>query len=104
MLGPHISFSLCLSLKPKQTHQYYRLPYKSHSECLHVCQFEEPYQALLLGMQCFDFMQDGHIARVDFQKVLAEFGFSVGAMDLEYFMSRWGCIIFMRPAIINLAL
>lgn len=53
-------------------------------------QFEEPYQAMLLGMQCFDFMADGHIARIDLQKVFAEFGLCISSMDLEYFLSRIG--------------
>ncbi|ELT89007.1 hypothetical protein CAPTEDRAFT_219946 [Capitella teleta] len=52
--------------------------------------FEEPFQALLQGIECFDFTSDGHISRIDLQKVLAEFGFHIDAMDLEHFLSRIG--------------
>ena len=51
-------------------------------------QFEEPYNTLLQGLQCFDFLGDGFIARIDFKRVLKEFKLPVQAIELEYFMAR----------------
>jgi Ca2+-binding EF-hand superfamily protein len=51
-------------------------------------EFEEWYNALELGLQCFDFLADGYICRVDLKRVLDEFKLPIGAMELELFLSK----------------
>ncbi|KAI0233563.1 hypothetical protein LSAT2_016200 [Lamellibrachia satsuma] len=52
--------------------------------------FEQSYQAMLKGMQCFDVRGEGLISRVDLQKVLEEFGFPLLVMDVPQFLTRCG--------------
>ncbi|KAK2172729.1 hypothetical protein NP493_931g00014 [Ridgeia piscesae] len=52
--------------------------------------FEQSYQAMLKGMQCFDVRGEGLIARIDLHKVLEEFGFSTLVTDMPQFLTRCG--------------
>ncbi|XP_013416722.1 EF-hand calcium-binding domain-containing protein 6 isoform X2 [Lingula anatina] len=56
-------------------------------DCLHY-QFEQNYTSLLLGCRLFDFLGDGHIARIDLKKVLHAFGFPISSIELESFLAR----------------
>lgn len=50
-----------------------------------MCQFETRYQSMLMAFKLFDLSHDGQVMRVDFRRVLAEFGFpltAVGLMDV----------------------
>ncbi|KAL3881789.1 hypothetical protein ACJMK2_028182, partial [Sinanodonta woodiana] len=58
-------------------------------DCLHY-KFEESYNAMLTAFQLFDFMNDSYIARVDFRRVLQEFGFVISVSELENFFNRCG--------------
>ncbi|KAK3602964.1 hypothetical protein CHS0354_016772 [Potamilus streckersoni] len=58
-------------------------------DCLHY-KFEESYNAMLTAFQLFDFMNDSYIARVDFRRVLQEFGFVISVSELENFLNRCG--------------
>ncbi|GFO40259.1 EF-hand calcium-binding domain-containing protein 6 [Plakobranchus ocellatus] len=53
-------------------------------------QFEETYRNLQSAFRLFDFMGDGYVARVDFRRVLREFGFDISAVDLDAFLARAG--------------
>ena len=55
---------------------------------MYILQLEEPFNSMLQGLQCFDFLGDGYIARIDFKRVLEEFKLPVQAIELESFMSR----------------
>ena len=44
---------------------------------------------MLQGLQCFDFLGEGMISKVDMKRVLAEFGMSVGAIEFDTFLSRY---------------
>ena len=59
-----------------------------------LLQFEEPFTSIIKGLQCFDFLGDGYIARIDFKKVLEEFKFPVQATELENFMTRYNIFYF----------
>lgn len=56
-------------------------------DCLHY-RFEESYNAMLTAFELFDHLNDGYISRVDFRKVLQEFGFNISITDLDNFLSR----------------
>ena len=51
-------------------------------------QFEDGYQSLVSAIQCFDTVDDGYVSRTDLKQVLREFGMTVSATDLQYFLSR----------------
>lgn len=54
-----------------------------------ICfQFEESYNAILTAFELFDHLSDGYISRVDFRRVLQEFGFNISISDLDHFLSR----------------
>jgi len=44
---------------------------------------------MLTAFELFDYLNDGYISRVDFRKVLQEFGFNVSITDLDHFLSRY---------------
>jgi len=44
---------------------------------------------MLTAFELFDYLSDGYISRVDFRKVLQEFGFNVSITDLDHFLSRY---------------
>ena len=46
------------------------------------------------GMQCFDFLGDGMITVSDVKKVMKEFGFIIGSIDFDNFLTRYACIWF----------
>ncbi|XP_013070191.2 uncharacterized protein LOC106057515 [Biomphalaria glabrata] len=52
--------------------------------------FEETYRNLEAAFKLFDFMNDGYIARIDFRRVLKEFGFDINAIELDTFLKRAG--------------
>ncbi|CAL1548942.1 unnamed protein product, partial [Lymnaea stagnalis] len=52
--------------------------------------FEETFRNLHSAFRLFDFMNDGYIARIDFRRVLKEFGFEIAAIDLDAFLARAG--------------
>ncbi|XP_052088415.1 EF-hand calcium-binding domain-containing protein 6-like isoform X15 [Mytilus californianus] len=56
-------------------------------DCLHY-RFEESYNAILTAFELFDHLSDGYISRVDFRRVLQEFGFNISITDLDHFLSR----------------
>ncbi|VDI48256.1 Hypothetical predicted protein [Mytilus galloprovincialis] len=56
-------------------------------DCLHY-RFEESYNAILTAFELFDHLSDGYISRVDFRRVLQEFGFNISISDLDHFLSR----------------
>ncbi|KAJ8314913.1 hypothetical protein KUTeg_007063 [Tegillarca granosa] len=58
-------------------------------DCLHY-RFEESYNALSTAFNLFDQLEDGYIARLDFRRVLQEFGLNSSVTDLDYFLSRIG--------------
>ncbi|XP_012942341.1 uncharacterized protein LOC101857081 [Aplysia californica] len=58
-------------------------------DCSHV-QFEETYRNLQSAFKLFDFMSDGYVARIDFRRVLREFGYDIAAVDLDAFLGRAG--------------
>lgn len=53
-------------------------------------QFEETFRNLHSAFRLFDFMNDGYIAKIDFRRVLREFGFQIAAIDLDSFFKRIG--------------
>lgn len=53
-------------------------------------QFEESYNAMLSAFDLFDYLSDGYISRVDFRRVLQEFGLNISVTDLDNFLARWG--------------
>lgn len=53
-------------------------------------QFEESYNAMLAAFDLFDYLSDGYISRVDFRRVLQEFGLNISVTDLDNFLARWG--------------
>ncbi|XP_076078355.1 uncharacterized protein LOC143048532 isoform X2 [Mytilus galloprovincialis] len=55
-------------------------------DCLHY-RFEESYNAILTAFELFDHLSDGYISRVDFRRVLQEFGFNISISDLDHFLS-----------------
>ncbi|XP_063405341.1 uncharacterized protein LOC134688497 isoform X6 [Mytilus trossulus] len=55
-------------------------------DCLHY-RFEESYNAILTAFELFDNLSDGYISRVDFRRVLQEFGFNISISDLDHFLS-----------------
>ncbi|KAH9489165.1 hypothetical protein Btru_052350 [Bulinus truncatus] len=52
--------------------------------------FEETYRNLEAAFKLFDFMNDGYIARIDFRRVLKEFGFDISAAELDTFLRGAG--------------
>ncbi|XP_062588378.1 EF-hand calcium-binding domain-containing protein 6-like isoform X3 [Saccostrea cucullata] len=58
-------------------------------DCLHY-RFEESYNAMLAAFDLFDYLSDGYIARVDFRRVLQEFGLNISVTDLDNFLARHG--------------
>ena len=52
-------------------------------------QFEESYNAMLAAFDLFDYLSDGYISRVDFRRVLQEFGLNISVTDLDNFLARW---------------
>ena len=51
-------------------------------------QFEESYNAMLAAFDLFDYLSDGYISRVDFRRVLQEFGLNISVTDLDNFLAR----------------
>ncbi|XP_059143902.1 EF-hand calcium-binding domain-containing protein 6-like isoform X2 [Physella acuta] len=49
--------------------------------------FEETYRNLMSAFKIFDLMNDGYVARVDFRRILNEFGFNIDAIDLDSFLA-----------------
>ncbi|XP_048768319.2 EF-hand calcium-binding domain-containing protein 6-like isoform X3 [Ostrea edulis] len=58
-------------------------------DCLHY-RFEESYNAMATAFDLFDYLSDGYISRVDFRRVLQEFGLNVSVTDLDNFLARNG--------------
>ncbi|XP_061176941.1 EF-hand calcium-binding domain-containing protein 6-like [Saccostrea echinata] len=58
-------------------------------DCLHY-RFEESYNAMLAAFDLFDYLSDGYIARVDFRRVLQEFGLNISVTDLDNFLAGHG--------------
>nr|XP_022293404.1 EF-hand calcium-binding domain-containing protein 6-like isoform X2 [Crassostrea virginica] len=58
-------------------------------DCLHY-RFEESYNAMLAAFDLFDYLSDGYISRVDFRRVLQEFGLNISVTDLDNFLARNG--------------
>lgn len=58
-------------------------------DCLHY-RFEESYNAMLSAFDLFDYLSDGYISRVDFRRVLQEFGLNISVTDLDNFLARNG--------------
>ena len=58
--------------------------------CPNFSQFEDTYRNLQSAFRLFDFMGDGYVAKVDFRRVLKEFGFDISAVDLDAFLARAG--------------
>ncbi|KAH3727976.1 hypothetical protein DPMN_053922, partial [Dreissena polymorpha] len=52
--------------------------------------FEETYQAMLTAFQLFDFLNDSFISKIDFRRVLMEFGFNIAPAELDHFLKRNG--------------
>jgi len=55
-------------------------------------QFEEGYQALLTAFQLFDFLNDSYISKIDFRRVLSEFGFHIAPAELDHFLKRYSIV------------
>uniref|UniRef100_K1QIE8 EF-hand calcium-binding domain-containing protein 6 n=1 Tax=Magallana gigas TaxID=29159 RepID=K1QIE8_MAGGI len=53
-------------------------------------EFEESYNAMLSAFDLFDYLSDGYISRVDFRRVLQEFGLNISVTDLDNFLARNG--------------
>ncbi|GFR87562.1 EF-hand calcium-binding domain-containing protein 6 [Elysia marginata] len=51
---------------------------------------EDTYRNLQSAFRLFDFMGDGYVAKIDFRRVLKEFGFDIPAVDLDAFLGRAG--------------
>lgn len=58
-------------------------------DCLHY-RFEESYNAMLSAFDLFDYLSDGYISRVDFRRVLQEFGLNISVTDFDNFLARNG--------------
>lgn len=58
-------------------------------DCLHF-RFEESYNAMFSAFDLFDYLSDGYISRVDFRRVLQEFGLNISVTDLDNFLARNG--------------
>lgn len=56
---------------------------------LPILQFEETYQAMLTAFQLFDFLNDSFISKIDFRRVLMEFGFNIAPAELDHFLKRY---------------
>ena len=69
------------------------LPFTFTLHCWHYFQFEEAYQAMLTAFQLFDFLNDGYISKIDFRRVLTEFGLSISPSELDYFLKKY--IVFL---------
>ncbi|ESO93361.1 hypothetical protein LOTGIDRAFT_232762 [Lottia gigantea] len=52
--------------------------------------YEEPYSVMLEAFQLFDYLDDGLISKIDFRRVLKEFGFPIAATELEVFLRSVG--------------
>ncbi|RUS75698.1 hypothetical protein EGW08_016540, partial [Elysia chlorotica] len=52
--------------------------------------FEDTYRNLQSAFRLFDFMGDGYVAKVDFRRVLKEFGYEICAVDLDTFLGKSG--------------
>ncbi|XP_060597062.1 EF-hand calcium-binding domain-containing protein 6-like isoform X4 [Ruditapes philippinarum] len=58
-------------------------------DCLHY-KFEESYQAMLTAFQLFDFLNDSYVSKIDFRRVLLEFGFFISPSELDHFLKKNG--------------
>lgn len=56
--------------------------------CMYIKQFEESYQAMLTAFQLFDFLNDGYVSKIDFRRVLTEFGLNIAPTELDYFLKK----------------
>ena len=50
---------------------------------------ELPAVNLTAAFEPFDILSDNFVSKVDFRRVLKEFGFPIAALDLETFLSRY---------------
>ena len=48
---------------------------------------------MLTAFQLFDFLNDGYISKIDFRRVLTEFGLSISPSELDYFLKKY--IVFL---------
>lgn len=55
--------------------------------------FEQRYKNMLQAFKLFDISEDGYVMRIDFRRVLAEFGFPLTAIQLGNFINCIGQII-----------
>ncbi|KAL8619052.1 hypothetical protein ACOMHN_020750 [Nucella lapillus] len=55
--------------------------------------FEERYNSMVMAFRLFDLHNDGSVMRIDFRRVLREYGFSVTALLLGPLISRMGLSI-----------
>lgn len=53
-------------------------------------EFEESYNAMFSAFDLLDYLSDGYISRVDFRRVLQEFGLNISVTDLDNFLARNG--------------
>ncbi|XP_053397507.1 EF-hand calcium-binding domain-containing protein 6-like isoform X4 [Mercenaria mercenaria] len=58
-------------------------------DCLHY-KFEESYQAMLTAFLLFDFLNDSYVSKIDFRRVLLEFGFFISPSELDHFLKKNG--------------
>ncbi|KAL4232784.1 hypothetical protein ACF0H5_007471 [Mactra antiquata] len=56
-------------------------------DCLHF-KFEESYQAMLTAFQLFDFLNDSYVSKIDFRRVLLEFGFNISPSEFDHFLKK----------------
>ncbi|KAK3096739.1 hypothetical protein FSP39_002809 [Pinctada imbricata] len=72
---------------------FYSLQTKEHSNSEQRSSeitFEESYNALMAACELFDYLGDEYISRVDFRRVLQEFGFNISMTNLDGFLSKNG--------------
>ncbi|XP_070191143.1 EF-hand calcium-binding domain-containing protein 6-like isoform X2 [Littorina saxatilis] len=65
-------------------------------DCMVDClshKFDEKYIWMNMAFKLFDIQEDGCVMRIDFRRVLAEFGFPVTALQLSPLVSRFGMCI-----------
>ncbi|XP_064600141.1 EF-hand calcium-binding domain-containing protein 6-like isoform X2 [Liolophura sinensis] len=56
-------------------------------DCL-IFRFEEPYNLMLAAFQLFDHKKRGYVSKIDFRRVLLEFGYNVPLTELDVFFMR----------------
>ncbi|XP_050392484.1 uncharacterized protein LOC126811060 isoform X2 [Patella vulgata] len=80
--------SVTVSRKQKTTQQT-ATKFENVLDSLHS-KYEGPYTFMLEAFQLFDYLDDGYISKVDFRRVMKEFGITIAALELEEFLRSCG--------------